>query len=279
MTEKKDKCELCVYKGVSIECCNSCSDFSNFGGACSFCKYDDYGSGDEPCSDCDDGSLFDEKKEEGGCRSNNNSYEALNIFFQLLRPHFEDIGVNVFNVNTRSNLKAFDFVEYGDAINFAVSEIGDVSLEKTNGMYDDLKLKMKRKKEEETKTEIVEKGWGHHVPNKVSKDKPLLNVVKKASPEYTGHVIELDEMWEKRQELVEIYPDCATVIATVQDRLKVLEEKKKGCKGCSKGRIFRVFYDYIVKRLKEDYKDVFDAERYVRMGANATQLKEFRDGR
>lgn len=79
---------------------------------------------------------FDEQREKGAVKGNNDTYQKLaNEYFPQLKPHFEAEGFNVYNCNPESELKVFDFVDYNDAISFASSNLGDVDNERTWGMY------------------------------------------------------------------------------------------------------------------------------------------------
>lgn len=79
---------------------------------------------------------FDEQREKGAVRGNMSTYDALkNIYFPSLRPYFEKAGYNVYNCNLDSQLKAFDFVKYEDAIEEATYKLGDIANERTWGLY------------------------------------------------------------------------------------------------------------------------------------------------
>jgi hypothetical protein len=97
---------------------------------------------------------FDQGKNKGGVHSNNNAYQALNSFFNVLKPHFEQIGLKVYNTNPDSGLKSFPHMDYQKAIDFALSDVGDPSQEITSGMYDNIKDKRKRAKAAGKQTEI-----------------------------------------------------------------------------------------------------------------------------
>jgi len=85
---------------------------------------------------------FEQEKHPGGCKSNNNSYEGLNAYFDILRPMLESVGVKVYNTNPDSGLKSFDFLDYNEAIKQALEYYNvDPDKETTKQMYDDLKDK------------------------------------------------------------------------------------------------------------------------------------------
>ncbi|MBD3284626.1 hypothetical protein GF395_04270 [Candidatus Uhrbacteria bacterium] len=85
---------------------------------------------------------FDQEKHAGGCKSNNKSYEGLNAFFRLLKPQFDSIGLKIYNTNPKSNLTAFNFIDFQKALDQAF-EYYNVrpEKEKARGMYTDLKDK------------------------------------------------------------------------------------------------------------------------------------------
>ena len=91
---------------------------------------------------------FDEQRSKGAVHGNMNTYEKLkNEFFPALKPHFDAEGFHVYNLNPKSALKVFDFVNYNDAIKEASKELGDVDNERTWGMYSIPKEKAKWKNE------------------------------------------------------------------------------------------------------------------------------------
>jgi hypothetical protein len=92
---------------------------------------------------------FDQDRHRGSIRGNNDTYEKLKKWFAELRPLFEAEDFHVFNCNPQSNLKAFDFVSYKDALEDCASHMDfvDIANERTRGLY-------------ETKTEDKMKGIG-----------------------------------------------------------------------------------------------------------------------
>lgn len=81
---------------------------------------------------------FQQERHKGSIKGNMETYEKLNRWFTELRPHFEKEFFFVFNCNPKSNLKAFDFVTYEDAISEALGHFDnvDVANERTLGLYD-----------------------------------------------------------------------------------------------------------------------------------------------
>jgi hypothetical protein len=81
---------------------------------------------------------FDQDRSDGSISGNNASYQRLNEWFGELRPLFETEDFLVFNCNPESNLKAFEFISYGEALDRVRFEFGsvDVQNERTLGLYD-----------------------------------------------------------------------------------------------------------------------------------------------
>jgi len=85
----------------------------------------------------DYGYHFDHKPSDSSVRGNNASYPVINRRFTDLRPYLERQGLQVFNCNPESKLKAFPFLKYENAIALARAEFGniDVARERTSGLY------------------------------------------------------------------------------------------------------------------------------------------------
>lgn len=68
---------------------------------------------------------FPQKKHLGGCHSNNQAYEIHNNRFTNLRPYMEKKGFKVYNCTPKnlSNLTAFEFMEYQEAIRICTKDI------------------------------------------------------------------------------------------------------------------------------------------------------------
>ncbi|MBI3881182.1 MAG: hypothetical protein HY301_14105 [Verrucomicrobia bacterium] len=81
---------------------------------------------------------FDQDRHPGSINGNNSTYQMLNERFAELRPLFEEHNFHVFNCNPASNLKAFDFISYDDALHQVACEFDgvDVRNERTRGLYD-----------------------------------------------------------------------------------------------------------------------------------------------
>lgn len=90
---------------------------------------------------------FEQARSKGSVKGNNETYAKLKEWLAELRPLFEKEDFYVYNCNPSSNLKAFDFVPFADAMDDvrAHMDFVDVSSERTAGLY-------------ETKAEDKEKG-------------------------------------------------------------------------------------------------------------------------
>lgn len=78
---------------------------------------------------------FDEERTPSAIKGNMSTYEKLMQWFAELQPYFLAENFHVFNCNPQSRLKAFPFMEYGEALRAVDSEVGDVSAERTMGLY------------------------------------------------------------------------------------------------------------------------------------------------
>lgn len=96
---------------------------------------------------------FDQRRHMGSVAGNNDTYQKLQNWFTELRPHFEKHDFHVFNCNPESNLKAFDFVSYKDALEEVSAQMDfvDVANERTRNLYDT----ETREKEEGTGKELT----------------------------------------------------------------------------------------------------------------------------
>ena len=81
---------------------------------------------------------FDQDRQKGAIKGNNETYEKLKGWFKELRPLFEEQGFHVFNCNPDSALKAFDYVPFEEAVGEASSHMDGVvyETERTRGLYD-----------------------------------------------------------------------------------------------------------------------------------------------
>lgn len=81
---------------------------------------------------------FEQDRNKGSIGGNNGTYKLLNKRFSELRPYFEEEDFLVFNCNLESNLRAFEFMPFEDALYRTLSEFDlvDVKNERTRGLYD-----------------------------------------------------------------------------------------------------------------------------------------------
>lgn len=81
---------------------------------------------------------FDQDRSKGSINGNNSTYQKLDGWLKELRPLFEEQDFHVFNCNPQSNLKAFEFITFDDAIGETKAHlcVKDLALERTRGLYD-----------------------------------------------------------------------------------------------------------------------------------------------
>jgi hypothetical protein len=79
---------------------------------------------------------FDEQREKGAVNCNNNTYDRLKSeYLPALKPFLEEEGVNVYNCNPDSALDIFEYKSFDQAIQESIEPLGDVTNERTWGMY------------------------------------------------------------------------------------------------------------------------------------------------
>ena len=85
---------------------------------------------------------FVQARKPSSVKGNNATYRQLQWRFEQLRPYFEQSGLHVYNCNPESNLTAFDFISYEDALDKALAHTGNWRqyikgrLENTNRLYE-----------------------------------------------------------------------------------------------------------------------------------------------
>jgi hypothetical protein len=79
---------------------------------------------------------FPQDRSAGSIRSNNSAYLKLNTRLTSLKPFLEKAGFFIFNSTPDSGLKAFDYINYDDAVDIALKNFPDTLNERTEGMYD-----------------------------------------------------------------------------------------------------------------------------------------------
>jgi hypothetical protein len=85
---------------------------------------------------------FPEDRTPSAIRGNMSTYAKLQKWFTELQPHFLKAGFIVHNCNPNSKLTAFPYMPYEEAVGEALSVLGDVSRERTVGMYQKLEDKI-----------------------------------------------------------------------------------------------------------------------------------------
>ncbi len=80
---------------------------------------------------------FPQQRGKSSVEGNLKSYKRLGGHFELLRPMFEEEGFYVWNCNPDSNLKAFPFCSFEDAVKFATLGMpSSIAKESSEGLYD-----------------------------------------------------------------------------------------------------------------------------------------------
>lgn len=79
---------------------------------------------------------FEQDRSDKSQKGNNQTYEILKSRFQALKPYFDAVGFNVYNCNEKSGLKVFPYKSFQDAINMSIKDMPDISVERTEGLYD-----------------------------------------------------------------------------------------------------------------------------------------------
>jgi len=217
---------------------------------------------------------FDQEKHDGGARSNNNAYKALNSFFNVLKPHFNAINLNVYNTNPDSGLKTFDHIPYEQAIEIALKDVGDPSKELTAGMYEQLKDKKKRARRAGKKTDpaMNQGAWdpNGHVLTPEGGPTASEQPAAKSDIQLAGKArLEHDDVLKARIHWVKIYPHLDEVLATLtKDMDPGILKLNEGCGGCRanktprtrKGRRARAAGLAVRAQLAVDYtKALFEA--------------------
>ena len=79
---------------------------------------------------------FDEQRQKGAVNCNNNTYDKMRqIYFPQLKPYFDAEGFQVYNCNPDSAIDTFPYVSYEEAISDCTKDLGDITNERTWGMY------------------------------------------------------------------------------------------------------------------------------------------------
>lgn len=79
---------------------------------------------------------FDEQRSKGAVKGNLSTYDRMKSeYFPALKPIFDAEGFEVYNCTEGSELTTFPFVKYEDAIRHCAEPLGDLSNERTWGLY------------------------------------------------------------------------------------------------------------------------------------------------
>jgi len=78
---------------------------------------------------------FQEARTNAAINGNMSTYQKLKKWFKELQPHFLAENFIVQNCNPSSQLDAFPFIKFEDAIREASWQLGNTDVERTNGMY------------------------------------------------------------------------------------------------------------------------------------------------
>ena len=86
---------------------------------------------------------FEESVGDEYVSANMSTYMKLSQWFTELKPHFDKMGLQIFNCNKNSNLNVFPFVDFDEAFGAVTSMIPSPDKESTLGMYRKSKPKSK----------------------------------------------------------------------------------------------------------------------------------------
>jgi hypothetical protein len=84
--------------------------------------------------------FFEEDRSRGSIKNNKNTYNLMGEYFSKLRPRLEGEGVSVYNLNPKSKLEAFDYMNFSVAIKKESIDLSDSTL----GMYESPREKQKK---------------------------------------------------------------------------------------------------------------------------------------
>ena len=161
---------------------------------------------------------FDEQRDNGAVKGNMNTYRRMKEeYFPQLKPFFDREDFKVFNCNDKSQLKCFPYFPYEEAIKEATSFIGDVSKERTWGMYckSEEKIKLKNEKKDEEKENVIAK-------KKVGKIKSVSEVI------HSSKIIEPPRKFDKKKiEVIKNIDIKKEVLKSKEKIVKILGDRKK----------------------------------------------------
>ena len=94
----------------------------------------------------EDNYSWDQDRTKQSVNNNNSTYRVLNERFKALRPIFEKENFFIFNCTVNSGLKAFPYMDYDSAIEFALKDFPDTLTEKAEGMYERKRIEREQEK-------------------------------------------------------------------------------------------------------------------------------------
>lgn len=122
---------------------------------------------------------FEQDRSTGSQKGNNSTYKILEKRFEALLPHFQEVGLNVFNCNPDSGLKVFPMLSFTEAIHLGTLGIPDIKTERTAGLYD-----RKANEKNKPKTLIINDDMKRESKNKLDKLRKELDNAKHALDTY-----------------------------------------------------------------------------------------------
>lgn len=207
---------------------------------------------------------FKQDKQEGGCKSNNNSYTNLNAFMNALVPHFKDLGVEVFNTNKTSGLTAFPYKPYDKAINQVLQKFSDPSQESTEEHYMDIKKKLekygkntpkkeKQKKAVNQKPELIEGYWD----GKKLVDPKRTKILKQEATKILedANLLTVDDLFDLRDMLETIEPSWKGILRRHETKLDLVKSQGSKVKGTTKEALGRDLINYFIIKFKDSPRD------------------------
>ena len=210
---------------------------------------------------------FDQGKSTGAARSNNNAYRKLNSFFNVLKPHFQALGLNVYNTNANSGLKSFDHMPYEEAIDFALQDVRDPSDEHTAGMYDKTKTKKIRAKArgKRTTSEARQGLWDPAtrrltMPGASVPTPPTITPAEheRAKKIRYDHVAMLGD----RDHWIGLFPDLRKTAEECVGKTEKALKRKGGCTSCARKTMSRPFAIAIFTAINENPDALIKSSTY-----------------
>lgn len=80
---------------------------------------------------------FEQDRSKQALNNNNKTYKRMIDRFELLKPKFNEVGLNIYNCNKNSDLKTFPFIDFHDAIQYVYKKFDiNIHTERVEGLYD-----------------------------------------------------------------------------------------------------------------------------------------------